>query len=195
MFQGWDGYRACPVPPLLVCICRYPQSREFPLHHYCGSGTRTIPYKKISSNLSCKFSDTEKKEAGPHCLCAARWNNVTTVRVTMTNHLCLMHPHTTTMCNYILYTKARYLEKQKHSWNEDSCAISREKWYCTNWPTKYVKQDRQDNGNCEHIKLKPIIITQARLQLAAGESYSVNHVRFLYFCRALGHLISQPLGK
>ena len=32
-----------------------------------------------------------------------------------------------------------------------------------------------------------LIITQARLQQAAGESDAVNCVRFLYICRDLGH--------
>ena len=30
--------------------------------------------------------------------------------------------------------------------------------------------------------------TQARLRQAAGQSATINHVRFLYICRALGHL-------
>ena len=34
-----------------------------------------------------------------------------------------------------------------------------------------------------------LIITQARLQQAAGESDDVNHIRYLYIFRALGHLI------
>ena len=38
-----------------------------------------------------------------------------------------------------------------------------------------------------------IIVTQARLRRAEGESDAVNHVRFLYICRALGHL--RPLGN
>ena len=96
-----------------------------------------------------------RKKAGPHCLCAARWNNVTTVRVTMTNHLCLMHPHTTTMYNYMLYTKARYLESKSILGMKIPCAISREKWYYQ-LAHQVCKQDRQDNGNCKHIKPKNI---------------------------------------
>ena len=129
LFQGWYGYRACPVPPLPVCICRYPQSREFPLHRYCGSGTRTIPYKKISSNLSCKFSDTEKKKQDLIAYvqqdgimwrqCVWQWRII-----------CVWCTHTLPLCTTTYCTQKQDIyRKQKHSWNEDPCAISREKWY------------------------------------------------------------------
>ena len=39
-----------------------------------------------------------------------------------------------------------------------------------------------------HCSAKVIIIMQARLQRAAGKSDTVNHVRFLYICKALDHL-------
>ena len=44
-FKGGMGTGAGPGSPLLpderVRICRDPQSREFPLHHYSGLGTGT----------------------------------------------------------------------------------------------------------------------------------------------------------
>ena len=55
LFQGWDGYRDLPrFPPLpdeRVRICRDPQSREFPLHHYGGLGTRTSDQSYTLSQL------------------------------------------------------------------------------------------------------------------------------------------------
>ena len=38
------------------------------------------------------------------------------------------------------------------------------------------------------VSISVIIITRARLPLACGLSDAINHVRFLYICRVLGHL-------
>ena len=43
-------------------------------------------------------------------------------------------------------------------------------------------------ANLDGMDYAIIIIIQARLQRDAGESDVVNDVRFLYICRALGHL-------
>ena len=53
LFQEWDGYRVLPRFPTLpdghVRICRNPQSREFPPHHYSGLGTRIRKWNIIGS--------------------------------------------------------------------------------------------------------------------------------------------------
>ena len=50
-------------------------------------------------------------------------------------------------------------------------------------------QSRLSNGRQTEITLdRTRIITQARLRQAAGELDAINRVRFLYICRALGHL-------
>jgi len=68
------------------------------------------------------------------------------------------------MYNYILYTKARYLER-KSILGMKIPVPSLARNGTTNWPTKCVKQDKQDIGDCEHIKLKPKNIETGRHKL------------------------------
>mgnify|MGYP006864276057 CR=1 FL=1 len=122
---GWvPGLPSSPFACVYLQISPKSRISSAPLLWF-GNPDNTIQENLIKSLVQIQWH--RKKEAGPHCLCAARWNNVTTVRVTMTNHLCLMHPHTTTMYNYILYTKARYLQKAKAflEWRS-LCHLSRE---------------------------------------------------------------------
>ena len=44
------------------------------------------------------------------------------------------------------------------------------------------------DGMTFKLYLNVIIMTWARLRQATGESDAINRVRFLYICRALGHL-------
>ena len=55
-FKGGMGRGLPRFPPLSderVCICRDPQSREFPLHHYSGLGTGSI--RQTSGTWSWKI--------------------------------------------------------------------------------------------------------------------------------------------
>ena len=62
-FQGLDGYwglpRFPPLPDRLVSIGRDPQSCEFPVHCYSGSGTRTTNFNRAARAVIpvCNFED------------------------------------------------------------------------------------------------------------------------------------------
>ena len=67
---------------------------------------------------------------------------------------------------------------------------------CPGWFPMWHQPDREASANIclinDHwqyqTKRANIIIIRAKLRQAAGESDAVNRVRFLYICRALGHL-------
>ena len=58
-----------------VCICRNPQSREFPLHHYSDLGTRTMDLSSFQTIEVDDYSRVPNKTVGNPVVKCSEYNS------------------------------------------------------------------------------------------------------------------------